>query len=547
MPLGMDIENIHGGDSMLPTDLPFHGAGEVRPDFPDVVSMFDYAVANAADAPALTHLGRTITYGEEALAAAGLAQRLANIGAGKGIEGQTVALLLPNSIEYHVAYFATLMARGVPTLLNPLYPPTQLEPLLRDSEPRILICEPSQRSTLIELTVRMGKPDILDLGDSGAIDVRALIKEGTAGRPNLDVSPDLPAALLHTGGTTGIPKGVEHSHAAIMAAVRCMEWGWPTRAREEVWLPITPMFHIYGLLMGVLNPVYGCGHVVVPERFSPEIIVKALADHRITIFGGGPPSIYAAVLSASNLASADLSALRVCPAGAAPLPVELIERWHRATGLHIYEGLGMTEMSPIAVNTETYGRKAGSVGKPVPCNTVQIVDLENGTQVLPTGVPGEIRVTGPQAMKGYRGGAAKPGEGLRNGFIYTGDIGYLDEDGFLVISDRKKDVILVKGFNVFPREVEEVLNTHPGVVAAGVIGIADDRDGERILAFVTPQNDTSVSEPELRALCAKLLVPYKHPREYRFITELPLTAAKKLDRIRLREMSEHAMRGASRS
>jgi long-chain acyl-CoA synthetase len=300
------------------------------------------------------------------------------------------------------------------------------------------------------------------------------------------------------------------------------------------------MFHVFGFLMGVVNPVYGCAHVVIPERFQPELVVGMLAEHRVTIFGGGPPSIYAALLSAPNLASADLSALRVCAAGGAPVPVEIIDRWYRATGRQIFEGLGMTEMAPIAVNTETFGRKPGSVGKPVPCNTVEIVDLETGTQVLPANIPGEIRVTGPHAMRGYRRQPGDSAEGLRNGFIYTGDIGYLDEDGFLIITDRKKDMILVKGFNVFPREVEEVLITHPGVAAVGVIGIEDERSGERLIAFIAPQGDVAVTEDELRALCTERLVSYKHPAEIRFLDELPLTPAKKLDRISLRALAQEA-------
>jgi long-chain acyl-CoA synthetase len=517
----------------MTSDLPVHGVGEPRPDFPSVVSMFEYAAAHASESPALTHLRRTLTYGDEALAVAGLARRLA----GMGVDGATVALLLPNSIEYHVGYFAILMARGVPTLFNPAYPPAQLEPLLRDAAPRVLLCLPGQRTALAPLADRLGISHLLAIGPDG-IDLETLIAEGAGGQPDLPITPDLPAALLYTGGTTGVPKGVEHSHASLMTAMRCVEWSWPTRARGEVWLPVAPMFHIFGFLTGVLAPVYGCAHVVIPERFQPELVVGMLARHRVTIFGGGPPSIYAALLAAPNLPSADLSSLRICPAGGAPVPVEILERWRRATGLDIYEGFGMTELAPISTNTESFGRKPGSVGKAVPCNRIEIVDLETGTQVLPPGAHGEIRVTGPHAMTGYRGHPEETAAVLRDGFIHTGDIGYLDEDGFLFITDRRKDVILVKGFNVFPREVEEVLITHPGVAAVGVVGVSDQRSGERIVAFVAPQPGSPVTEADLRALCEERLVAYKHPAEIRFLEDLPLTAANKLNRMRLRELAQ---------
>jgi long-chain acyl-CoA synthetase len=255
----------------------------------------------------------------------------------------------------------------------------------------------------------------------------------------------------------------------------------------------------------------------------------------VTFFGGGPPAIYAGVLAARNLRGADLSALRVCPAGGAPFPVELMERWRRATGLEIYEAYGMSEMAPISGTTAVSGVRPGSVGKPVPGADVQVVDLQTGLRVLAPGQKGEIRVRGPHMMTGYRKQPEETAQTIRDGFIYTGDIGYLDEDGFLFITDRKKDVVFVKGFNVFPREVEEAIHTHQSVGMVGVVGVPDPRTGgERLVAFVVPRTDQKVDAVEISAHCASRLVGYKCPTEVRVVGQLPLTRAQKLDRIALR-------------
>jgi long-chain acyl-CoA synthetase len=258
----------------------------------------------------------------------------------------------------------------------------------------------------------------------------------------------------------------------------------------------------------------------------------------VTVFGGGPPAIYAGVLAAENLAGADLSALRVCPSGGAPVPVELHERWRRATGLAIHEGYGMTEMAPISGTTALTGVRPGSVGRAMPCNEVQVVDLETGTRALPPGERGEIRVRGPHMMTGYRNRPEETAAVLRDGFIHTGDIGHLDADGFLFITDRRKDVILVKGFNVFPREVEEAIHAHPKVAAAGVVGAPDPRSGERVVAFVVPRAGEAPDEAEIAAHLAERLVGYKCPGEIRVVAALPLTGAQKLDRRALRRAAQ---------
>ncbi len=514
---------------MTSVALPVHGVGEPRPEVVTICAMFDHAVATAHDTVALRHRGASLTYADEGRAVSALARRIAETAE----PGAVVALLLPNSIEFYVGYFAALRALTVPALLNPLYPAPQLEPLLREVSPQLVICGQETQETVLGLVAPLGIPTVICLG--AELNVSTLVAEPDVALARPEPKPEDVAVLLFSGGTTGLPKAVEHTHERLMIAVRCMEYNWPTRNRGEVWLPIAPFTHIYGFLQGVLHPVSARAEVVIPERFKPELIVDLLARYRVTFFGGGPPAIYAGLLAAMNFSGVDLSALRVCPAGGAPMPVELLERWHRTTGLEIHEGYGMTEMAPISGTTTLTGVRPGSVGKPIPCNDVQIVDVEAGTRVLSHDEKGEVRVRGPHMMTGYRGRPNETAQAMREGYIYTGDIGYLDADGFLFITDRKKDVVLVKGFNVFPREVEEVIHTHPKVGAVGVVGAPDPRTGgERLVAFIVPRTGETLSETEITTHCAERLVGYKCPTEVRVVEQLPMTAAQKLDRVALR-------------
>jgi long-chain acyl-CoA synthetase len=276
---------------------------------------------------------------------------------------------------------------------------------------------------------------------------------------------------------------------------------------------------------------------------KPQQIVELMAEHHVTVFGGGPPAIYAGLLAAPSLAASDLRALRVCPAGAAPFPLEMMERWREATGCIICEGYGMTEISPMAGTNELTGRRSGSIGKAVPGVRIEVVDREDSTRVLPTGEMGEVRARGPQMMTGYRGQPEETAAALREGWMLTGDVGRIDADGFLFITDRKKDVVLVKGFNVYPREVEEVLHAHPKLAAAGVTGTPDLRTGgERLVAFVVPRQGAAVELDDVAAHCASRLVAYSRPSEIRVVEKLPMTGAQKLDRMALRGIAGQTVR-----
>jgi long-chain acyl-CoA synthetase len=494
-------------------------------------AIFHHAVAAAPETIALRHLGVALTYWELGRAVSSLARRISELAA----PGDVVALVLPNSIEFHIAYFAALEALAVPALINALYPEAQISPLLEQVSARVAICAPATNDVTTSIASSLGIPNVLCMERD--ITINELIADDKSPGDVRLAAPEDSGVLLFSGGTTGAPKAVEHTHGRLVAAVRSMEYMWPTR-KGDVFLPIAPFSHVYGFMQGVLVPTSACGETVIPSRFQPEHIVDLITHYHVSFFGGGPPAIYAGVLAAENLQESDLSSLRVCPAGGAPFPIELMVRWQRATGIEIHEGYGMTETGPISGINELTGLRPGSVGRPVPGTEVQVVDLETGLRLRPPGEKGELRVRGAHMMSHYRNRPDETAQTVRYGFLYTGDIGYLDKDGFVFISDRKKDVVFVKGFNVFPREVEEVINTHPKVHTVGVIGAPDQRNGgERLIAFVVPKTCETINEGDIYTYCSSRLVGYQCPTEVRVVRQLPLTGAQKLDRAALRRLA----------
>ncbi len=476
-----------------------------------VAGVFKAAAAAAPDAIFCKSGSNAISYGQAAGAIQSLSDTLR-----PQVAGKPVAIVLPNSSAFLIAYFATLFAGGIPALINHGHPEATLNHLLDDLGAAVVL---SDRSHAGHKTHHLDDTLIGTMAVSG--DPAKLLDPGVA---------ETLAAILFSGGTTGLPKQVPHTNAAIIATMERGDWGWHTQA-DEIWLPVAPFTHIYGFLMGVTNPIIRAGAIVIPARFQPDLIVDLLMDEKVTIFGGGPPAIYQAVMASAKFADSRFPDLRICPGGGAPFPLDVHKRWEAATGLKIYEGYGMTEIAPISINTEAHGVKPGSAGTAVPGTVIEIVDLETGDTVLPTGEAGEIRVKGPHMMTGYTGNHDETRIALRHGFVYTGDIGTLDQDGILTITDRKKNVIFVSGFNVFPREVEELLLTHPAVSGACVVARAHPRSGEVPVAFVTLRSDTDAED--IASYCRDHLIAYKHPHDIVILSEMPLTPAGKVDRAHL--------------
>jgi len=477
-----------------------------------VAQVFANAARRAPDTIYCKSVSGALTYAQ----AAGAIQTLAG-DLRPEVEGKPVALILQNSTAFVIGYFAILFAGGKPALINYGHPEATVKKLLDDLRPALTISD----RTFEGHANRM-------LNDALAHEIATAIDPETLHAPGTE--QDI-AATLYSGGTTGLPKQVPHSNAAIIATMERGDWGWRT-GNNETWLPVAPFTHIYGYLMGLVNPIIRAGSIVIPERFHPDLIVDFLANENITIFGGGPPAIYQAVMASEKFQTAKFPRLRICPGGGAPFPLDVHRRWQTATGLQIFEGYGMTEIAPISINTIEHGVKPGSAGKPVPDTEVEIVDIETGTKVLSCGETGEIRVKGPHLMTGYVCSPEETARTLKNGFVYTGDIGCLDEEGFLTISDRKKNVIFVSGFNVFPREIEELLLTHPAISGACVIGREHERTGEAPMAFVTLRSDLNAKD--IDAFCRENLIAYKLPAQVHILDEMPLTPAGKVDRIALK-------------
>jgi len=300
-------------------------------------------------------------------------------------------------------------------------------------------------------------------------------------------------------------------------------------------LAITPLFHSYSMAMGLYLAVYARSTLVILPRYRPDTVLEAIARERITLMLGSP-TIFTGLMGFEGFSQADLNSLRLCASGSAALPEETLRRWEAATGCAVCEGYGQTEAGPvIAFNPLNGERKSGTVGVPAPETEVQIVDVHDGDKVLPQGEVGEIRVRGPQLMTGYYGRPQETAEALRGGWLYTGDIGRLDEEGYLTICDRKKEMAIVSGYNVYPREVEEALFRHPGVREAAVIGVPDNYRGEVLVAHVVA--DPGVGQQELADFLAQRLVKYKWPSVIHLVDSLPRTGVGKIDKKVLRAMA----------
>lgn len=455
-----------------------------------------------------------LSYSEAAGAIQALAGQL-----GPDVRGRTVVLVLPNSAAFLVAYFAVLFAGAQPALVNYGHPDGTIEKLLDGLDVAAVLSDRKIKG--IEAT-HIDDVRVQQLATPFA----------TSALPSQSQPNDI-GVILFSGGTTGLPKQVAHTNTVLIKKMERMEWGWPTNT-NEIWLPVAPFTHIYGFLMGVLNPVLRAGSICIPPRFQPDLIVDMLTKEKITIFGGGPPAIYQGIMSSVKFADAEFPSLRVCPGGGAPFPLAVHRSWKKATGMSITEGYGMTEIAPISVNTESDGMQPGSAGKAVPDTIIEVVDIQTGKQVLPCGQTGELRVKGPHMMTGYTGNPEETALALRDGYIYTGDIGFMDKDGFFTISDRKKDVIFVKGFNVFPREIEEVLLDHPNVGSACVIGTEDERAGELPFAYITLKD--SLEKAEILRFCQERLTDYKVPADIIILDALPMTPAGKIDRRSLKDI-----------
>jgi long-chain acyl-CoA synthetase len=344
-----------------------------------------------------------------------------------------------------------------------------------------------------------------------------------AGEAEVDPAGDL-ALLQYTGGTTGSSKGVMLSHRNLRANTEQVRAWFPDAdPGREVMMAVLPFFHAYGLTVCLLLGVRLGAALVLLPRFDLDQVMAAVDRHRPTLFPG-VPTMYVAINNEVAKGGHDLSSIKACLSGAAPLPLEVAERFERYSGGRLVEGYGLSECSPVALANPIYGkRKAGTIGMPLPDTLARVVDAADPDSLPPAGEPGELAIKGPQVMRGYWNRPEESAQVLRDGWLLTGDLALMDDEGYFQIVDRKKDLIIAGGFNVYPREVEEVLYEHPKVEEVSVVGVPDSYLGEVVKAFVVLRPGEEATTEEIRSFAKERLAAYKVPRVVEFRDELPKT------------------------
>jgi len=447
---------------------------------PTVVHMLAAAAAANPQGEALVCGERRVTYAEYASFVSALSEELLDY----GVKGGRVATLLPNSIETCIAMFGVLASGAQLVPLNPLYTKREIDEIVADAQPATVITK---------ISLSRGKPLRLPAADGLAL-------------------------LQYTGGTTGKAKGVNLTHRAIAINVAQRETLLATAMDSERILCVMPLFHSYAMAMGLFLAANCRGTLVIVERYKPELVLELIQKEKITIFPGSP-TLFTGLMAHPDFAKTDWSSVHTCFSGSAALPEETLKRWEAAVGAPVYEGYGQTEAGPVLTFNSHFGKKTGSVGKPVPLTEIRIQD-------------GEVLARGPQIMQGYRNRPQETAEALKGGWLHTGDIGELDADGYLYIRDRKKDMVIVGGYNVYPREVEEVLISHPAVAEAAVVGGPDAYRGECLHGYVSLRE--RIEKEALLEYCRERLAHYKIPATLEILEALPRTTVNKLDKLSLK-------------
>ena len=485
-------------------------------------------------------------------------------------KGDRVAILLPNTIHCVVSYYAILRIGAIVVMNNPLYSDRELEHQFNDSGSKVLITLDLLGNRMIDLRPKTKIEHIVycTLGDylpfpksilfplvakkkKLAADVKQasnlykwkpLIEGASPNPPKPELSFNDTAMYQYTGGTTGASKGVILTHSNLSKQVQQIKAWYPSFGKGmEVMLGALPFFHVFGLSTSMNFAIaMGWCNVLVPKP-QPEQLLEAITKFKPS-FAPLVPTMYIGLLAHPDINKADLSSLKGCFSGSAPLPLEVINEFEKKTGSVIVEGFGLTESTPVThINPFNGIRKIGSIGLPVSNTECMIVDLEDGTTPKPIGEAGELLIKGPQVMKGYLNRPDATDETLKNGWLYTGDVAKMDEDGYFYIVDRIKDMILSGGLNVYPRDIDEVLYENPKIEEACSIGIPHPKRGEAIKAFIVLKDGETATEEEIIQYCSTKLAKYKLPTHIEFREDLPKTAVGKILRKDLREEEKNKL------
>jgi long-chain acyl-CoA synthetase len=520
-------------------------------NIPDLLlpEILEETAASFPETPAVIFHDRPISYREIRARTTSLAAGLAGIGVKRG---ERVAIMLPNCPQYIEALYAVLKIGGIVVNTNPMYVERELEHQLRDSgaETILALRDFFPRVKAVQERTPLKNIILTDLDDAyvprfgpgigndpGPLEYADLLQRGSRlPLPSVPGDPEEVALLQYTGGTTGVSKGAMLTHRNLIANVlQSVTWDRQAQRGRERMLTVLPFFHTYGITSGINASIYQAATIVLLSRFEVNETLEAVDRHRPTRMAG-VPTMYIALAGHPRIRESGISSIKVFSCGSAPFPMEAFNNFEGLTAGKISEGYGLTEASPLAIANPPFGRrKVGSIGIPRPATDAKIVDLETGEKTLPPGKEGELCLRGPQVMKGYWNRPEETAQTLRGGWLYTGDIARMDEDGYFFLVDRKKDLIICGGYNVYPREVEEVLYQNPKIREACVLGVPDPYRGETVKAFVVLKEGAEAGPEEIIEFSRRNLARFKAPTRVEFRAELPKSNVGKILRKTLRE------------
>lgn len=533
-----------------------HSINYEKITFPDVL-------ARSADRfrgkDAFIYMGKRITFDELHRLVNRFTRALRKLGVARG---DKISTLLPNIPQHLIANHAVYNCGAVTVMNNPLYTERELEYQLNDSDSTVLITLDLLLPRALSLRDKTGIKHIITchINDflpfpkkqlypyvkktmyrkitpqQGVYQFMDLLKEQSDDPVKNEAEWEKPAAIIYTGGTTGVSKGVVLSHANICSVVQLFRAWFPDlEDGGECLIGNYPIFHSAGYSVSQNLPVWSGWTSIMIPRPEPGIIIDSLKKYKPG-FLPGVPTIFVGLLNNGEFMKMDLSYIKGFFAGAAPLPLDVVKTLKDLTGADIYDVFGQTENTAFATCTPWGGKvKTGTVGIPLPDTEIRIVDLDTGDKELPAGESGEICIRGPQVMMEYYKKPEETAATLRNGWLYTADIGFMDEEGYLVVNDRKKDMIIAAGFNIYPTEIDNILTSHPRILEACCIGVPDGYRGETIKAYVV-KKDPALNEDEVIDYCKKNLAAYKVPRGIVFINELPKSTVGKILRRAVKEI-----------
>ncbi len=532
-------------------------------DYPEITAfrLLEESAIKHSDSPCTIFQGAEISFGEMEALSTQMAAGLAKMGVKKG---DRVGILMPNTPQFVISYFGILKAGGVVVAINPLFKAREIEMMVKDAGVEVLLALSDYYETIQQVMAHSGlrklvvsqmtdftptklsspiHPPELSAETTWFLDLLAANKDKE--RPAVQLSPQDPAIFQYTGGTTGLPKAAVASHYNLVAnAIQLQHWIFVAEESKAPFLVAIPMFHVYGMVLGMLFPIRTANPlVIIPNPRDTKEILESIQKYKVWIFPG-VPTMYNAINNHPEVKAGkyDLSTIKACISGSAPLMRETKLKFEALTGGKLFEGYGLSEAPTATHINPMYGEnRTGSIGLPISDVDCKIVSLEDGRTPLPTGETGELVLRGPQVMQGYFNMPGETALTMVDGWLHTGDVARMDEEGYFYIVDRKKEAIKPGGYQVWPREVEEVIARHPKVLEVGVAGVPDAYRGETVKAWIVLKPGLSATAEEIKEYCKKELAAYKVPTLIEFVTDLPKTTVGKILRRELVRMHKESL------